>query len=395
MNATRIKKTSPLELSEEDFEKIRLLGSRQSFAKDQVIFAEGDKADYIYFIELGEVSIQIQKFTRQEEVSRLGAGDQFGEMAFFSGDRRSASVIALNDVNLLMVDREAFLNLLKEDRIMAEKVDALIDVRNQDLASKENLFSALDKDGDHHLRIGIKGDPSLRESAFSRERYESVVDGILPLLQANLADLLLNRNACEIMIHFNSGEILIKSIFDPFTHEVHPATKLINRAYIERHFPVVDYEDKEAMIKDLYGVISRDARMKAMPDEFSKPLQFAHDNWASLRPHEIVCTISKLVLLRNIPDFYLRNFTMSMIRDAIRIQFNCDGTHILDAEGYQEFLKQNLLDEDMIYTQANERRQEKRRKSLQNASSLESFFERRSPPGRRQEDWEELIRTLD
>jgi hypothetical protein len=31
-----------------------------------------------------------------------------------------------------------------------------------------------------------------------------------------------------------------------------------------------------------------------------------------------------------------------MTRDAIRMQFNCDGTHIVSAEDYQQFLQDNL-----------------------------------------------------
>lgn len=389
-----IKKDSPLELDAEDFQKIKALGSERVFAPGAVIFSEGDDAEYIYFLESGEVSIQIQKFTKQEEICQLGPGTEFGEMAFFSGGKRSATAVATTDVLVFLVDRASFLGFLAKDKVISEKVKALVHARNIDLASHEDLFSDLEGDG-AHLRIGIKGDPSLRESAFFRERYESVVDGILPILQANLADLLLNRNVCEVMIHFNSGEVLIKSIFDPFTHEVHPATKLVDRAYIMRHFPLINYKEKTAMIKSLYNVIARDSRMEAMVDDIKLPLQDAHDKWEPLTPKKIVGTISKLVLLRNIPDFYLRNFTMGTVRNSIRIQFNCDGTHILDADGYQEFLEKNLMDDDMVvYTKDNERRQRQRR-ALRVASSLEEFFERRSPPGRRQEDWEQLIASLD
>jgi len=339
-----IAEASTIELNEGDFKKIKQLGSKKYFSQDEIIFSEGDVADYIYFICSGEVSIKIQKFTRLEEICRLGVGSHFGEMAFFSGDMRSASATAISDVSVYMVDQKTFIAALRSDESLSKKVNALIEIRNRDLASKENIYSDF-HDDKHRLQIGIKGDPSLRESAFFRERYKSVVDNILPELQTSLTDLLLNRNVCQVMIHFNSGEVLIKTIFDPFTHEIHPAAKLISRSYIDRHFPKIEYKDKTAMIKNLYGAVARDKLIKKMPAKIQTQLQKNHHEWHALKPEEIKNTISKLGLLRNIPDFYLRNFTMDMIRDSIRIQFNCDGTHILDAEGYQDFLAQNLTQE--------------------------------------------------
>jgi hypothetical protein len=59
-------------------------------------------------------------------------------------------------------------------------------------------------------------------------------------------------------------------------------------------------------------------------------------------PEQVSIAISRLPDLRRIPDFYLRNFMLSMTRDAIRMQFNCDGTHIVGAEDYLLFLEENL-----------------------------------------------------
>lgn len=52
--------------------------------------------------------------------------------------------------------------------------------------------------------------------------------------------------------------------------------------------------------------------------------------------------IDKLPVLRNIPDFYLRNMGISITRDTIRMQFNCDGTHIISTKDYNQFLADNI-----------------------------------------------------
>lgn len=329
------------ELTGADFNKIKQLAVVQHYKKDDLIFSEGDAADYIYFIESGRVSIFIQKFTSREEISILGPGEYFGEMAVFYKDKRSASVVAITDTTLLGVDKRAFLDLLKNDRAIADKINHILARRNEELVLKENLLDSTGVKG-RNLHISIKGDPSLRESAFSRERYESVVDKILPQLAPQLQDLLLNRCIYEILIHFNSGEIRTASIFDPFNEEIHQANKLVDEAYIERHFPVLAYEQKTEMVKRLYRTIAVDPNFAALPAHSKNIYGGYYDTWEPVAPVEISNTLSRLTTLRTIPNFYLRNFAISITRDAIRMQFNCDGTHIVSAEDYVRFLEENL-----------------------------------------------------
>jgi len=67
-----------------------------------------------------------------------------------------------------------------------------------------------------------------------------------------------------------------------------------------------------------------------------------YDNWCQVSPDEISKTVFSLPVLRRIQNFYLRNVTISIIRDAIHMQFNCDGTHIVSADDYTRFLEENL-----------------------------------------------------
>lgn len=374
-------------LTSADYDKIKARAARHEYAKGSSIFAESDTADHMYFIESGHVSVFIQEFTQQKELSVLGPGDHFGEMAFFNGDKRSASVVARDDVTLLAIDRDSFLELYEADPGIAAKIDAIRFKRNEHLISEETLIENIGASR-KELHIGIKGDPSLRESAFTRERYESVVDQYLPLLRSQLYDLLLNRSAYEAAIHFNSGELHIRTVFDPFNIEVHPASKLVNKGYVERHFQVVDYADKARMVARMYGFLGQDPGFERLPAPLASNLRDGFGNWQPVNPVEITRVLSKLTLLRKIQNFYLRNFTISTIRDAIRLQFNCDGTHILNADGCLEFIQQNLpLDELDESGPSVQRRAGQRRTGSAEDAATPKFGERRTPPGRRDEDW--------
>jgi len=369
-------------LTNEDFIKIKLLGTPRTFKQGELIFSDGDNADHIYFIESGSISIFIEKFTFQEEISALGPGEYFGEMAFFSGDKRSASAIALIDTILLSVGKDAFLNFYDANQDVAAKINSIFSKRNNELSLKEHLAGS---------NIGIKGDPSLRFSAFSRERYDSVVDKIIFDLQPRLYDLLMNRSPYEIFIHCNSGEVHIRTVFDPLNGDIHPASKLLNIAYIERHFPVIGYDEKSAMIKNLYQAIGNRSEFAFLPEQFKAELQAGFGEWQPVEQSKIANTISKLSLLRKIENFYLRNFSISTIRDTIRMQFNCDGTQIVDAQGFQTFLEQNLdMDEINRFNDDERRATHRRSPAEQMVRSKFQRGERRSPPGRRKKDWAAL-----
>ena len=384
--------TTALELANEDLEKIKQCATQQSFKEDEVIFSEGDEADNMYFIDSGVLSVVIQKFTQQQTVDSLKAGDCFGEMAFINGEKRSASVIAITDGDLLVVDRTSFMDLLSTDGELAARIMTMVEVRNHNLATKETMIDDHTSGSSEKFHLGIKGDPSLRESAFMRERYESVVDGVLPQLQPALYDLLMNRCVYEVLIHFNSGEVLIKSVFNPFVDEIHPVTKLISKAYVNRHFPLVEYDEKIKIVKRMMAHLSTDPGLDNLDDINRGKLEMTYKSWNPLKPKDLANTVSRLFSLRNIPDFYLRNFTISMIRDSIRLQFNCDGTHLLDSESYQEFLKNNLIEDDEPFEV--DRRKTSRREQVTDPVYLETSSDRRRPPGRRQEDWDALYQAL-
>lgn len=184
--------------------------------------------------------------------------------------------------------------------------------------------------------------------------------------------------------------MLVKSIFNPFVDDIHPATKLISKAYINRHLPKIDYDEKIRVVQRMMAHLSEEPSLDTLDDITRGKLEMTYKSWSPLKPKELANTVSRLLSLRNIPDFYLRNFTISMIRDSIRLQFNCDGTHLLDGKAYQEFLKNNLIEEDEPFEV--DRRKTNRRNLASDPEYLNTFADRRSPPGRRQQDWDDLAR---
>jgi CRP-like cAMP-binding protein len=331
------------DLSPTEMAEIRAHGSSTRVPEGDLLFAEGDPVGSFFIIESGRISIFVTKLANKEVVCTLGAGQYFGEMAIFSRDKRSASALALEDTELLTIDKDWFLQFVDAHPHIAEHINAVLTTRKEELILKENLLKSTGIDSDR-LHVSIKGDPSLRESAFTRERYESMVDKILEPLEPVLEALLTEHCVYRLFINFNSGEVRTSSILDPFNEKIHTADKLVLKNYVERHFPVISYDEKCEIVRDLQGVIRKHRYFDQLPEHWKHLLTDSHKRWQPVPREEISAVMSKLTVLRNMPNFYLRNISVSMITDTIRMQFNCDGTHIVNAVDYQRFLVENVME---------------------------------------------------
>jgi CRP/FNR family transcriptional regulator, cyclic AMP receptor protein len=83
-----------------------------------VIFREGEQAHELFVIKSGEVRIQIGNRT----VAELSKDSVFGEMALIDNEPRSATAIAVTDVELVPVSEKQFLFLVSQTPYFALKV---------------------------------------------------------------------------------------------------------------------------------------------------------------------------------------------------------------------------------------------------------------------------------
>jgi CRP/FNR family cyclic AMP-dependent transcriptional regulator len=90
----------------------------QSFKAGSIIFREGDEARELFVIKSGEVRIQIGNRT----VTELAADSIFGEMALIDNEPRSATAVAVTDVELVGVSEKQFLFLVGQTPYFALKV---------------------------------------------------------------------------------------------------------------------------------------------------------------------------------------------------------------------------------------------------------------------------------
>lgn len=82
----------------------------------ETLVAQGDPSNELYFIESGHASVETseERLAAPVQLANVGAGDVVGEITFYLGDRRSASVIAKDELVAWQLSSEAMAKLWAE-----------------------------------------------------------------------------------------------------------------------------------------------------------------------------------------------------------------------------------------------------------------------------------------
>jgi CRP/FNR family cyclic AMP-dependent transcriptional regulator len=93
-----------------------LQARRRFFRRGETIFRHGDIGNALYFLDSGRVKIVVTSEQGEEVLlAILGPGEVFGELSVFDGMPRSATVVAVEDVTALMLDRAAFQEFVRKE----------------------------------------------------------------------------------------------------------------------------------------------------------------------------------------------------------------------------------------------------------------------------------------
>jgi CRP/FNR family transcriptional regulator, cyclic AMP receptor protein len=110
------------------------LGERfgKKFKKGEIIFCEFEPGDTCYLIQFGRVQIIRIMGDIEKTIDILEPGEIFGEMAILEQAPRSATTVALDDVEVLEFNRENFVILMQGNPQIALKLLKLFTKRIYD-----------------------------------------------------------------------------------------------------------------------------------------------------------------------------------------------------------------------------------------------------------------------
>ncbi|MDH3690761.1 MAG: Crp/Fnr family transcriptional regulator [Gammaproteobacteria bacterium] len=115
-------------LSESDLEIISSHATTKTFPKNSIIVNEGDETNSLYVILSGRVKIYLSDEEGKEIILGFASsGEHFGELALLDSEPRSASVMTLENSNLLIISKGDFIDCLtKNPEISIALINQLI-----------------------------------------------------------------------------------------------------------------------------------------------------------------------------------------------------------------------------------------------------------------------------
>jgi CRP/FNR family transcriptional regulator, cyclic AMP receptor protein len=140
-------------LGDEERDELAQIGRRRHADRAEVLLARGDPADRVIVIEAGRVKISVPTSAGDTVLTFRGPGALLGEQALLDSLPRSANVIAVEPVELLVVAASAFRGYLKRRPNVALAMLAVLSTRLRDSDRRLAEFAAADTLGRISARL--------------------------------------------------------------------------------------------------------------------------------------------------------------------------------------------------------------------------------------------------
>ena len=142
-------------------EELQTLGDRLKrlhYAPGETIVHQGDSGASMFVILGGSVSVNFAgKSGHVEELATLEPGSFFGEMSLLTGSKRTASVIAVDEVECGELEKHDVADILTRRPELAQQISDLLEKRQTALASvREKLQNKPETAGKSDLLVLIQ-----------------------------------------------------------------------------------------------------------------------------------------------------------------------------------------------------------------------------------------------
>jgi CRP/FNR family transcriptional regulator, cyclic AMP receptor protein len=122
--------------------------STRDYQKTLPIFAQGDRADAVFFVQRGKVKLTVlSRQGKQAVIALLGPGDFFGEGCLAGQPVRMATATAMTEAAIVRLAKQTMIRALHQDAVFAELFTTYLLSRNirmeEDLV--DQLFNSSEK----------------------------------------------------------------------------------------------------------------------------------------------------------------------------------------------------------------------------------------------------------
>jgi small-conductance mechanosensitive channel/CRP-like cAMP-binding protein len=110
------------------------------FSTGEIIMKQGAVAHWLYVLTKGTVEVRVETEKGEKTIASISAPGFFGEMGLMTGEPRTASVVAIEDVDCYRLDKAGFNEILANRPEIAVRVSELVAVRRVELEAAREHF---------------------------------------------------------------------------------------------------------------------------------------------------------------------------------------------------------------------------------------------------------------
>jgi CRP-like cAMP-binding protein len=191
------------------------------FPKKHGIFAQGDPADAIFYLQTGRVRLTVVSKTGKEAtIGILTDGSFFGEGALAGQALRMGSATAMTDCAVLRIEKKAMMQALHREHTFSDLFVAYLLARN--IRYEEDLVDQLFNSSEKRLarvllmlaRFGKEGVPEAVVPKISQETLAEMVG-----TTRSRVSFFMNRFRKLGFIHYNGGLQVHSSLLNVVLHD--------------------------------------------------------------------------------------------------------------------------------------------------------------------------------
>jgi CRP/FNR family transcriptional regulator, cyclic AMP receptor protein len=196
---------------------------RKSLAvpKKRIVFAQGDRADAIFYVQKGKVKLTVvSKSGREATLGILNPGNFFGEGALAGQTVRMGFAVTITDCQLLRIEKKAMMLALHREHTFSDMFVAYLLERN--IRYQEDLVDQLFNSSEKRLarillllaHFGKDGVPENVVPKISQETLAEMVG-----TTRSRVSFFMNRFRKLGFIHYNGGLKVHSSLLNVVLHD--------------------------------------------------------------------------------------------------------------------------------------------------------------------------------
>jgi CRP/FNR family transcriptional regulator, cyclic AMP receptor protein len=191
------------------------------FPKKQGVFAQGDAANAVFYIQTGKVRLTVVSKTGKEAtIGILGEGDFFGEACMVGQPLRMLTATAMTDCAVLRIEKKVMIEALHREHGLSDMFVAYLLARN--VRYEEDLVDQLFNSSEKRLarillllaHFGKEGKPESVVPKISQEMLAEMIG-----TTRSRVSFFMNRFRKLGFIHYNGGLQVHSSLLSVVLHD--------------------------------------------------------------------------------------------------------------------------------------------------------------------------------